>query len=438
MTLEPQNDRIVNGLLKADVGLLTPEQVQARLSQNVLIRVDPSRSGREDLWPCVWFLASILKREFFGTIFINAGLTSPLPCPADLGPRCVFVDAGFVHDGLVVGIGTAVEGDNPIWGDAKGPNIAYQCFVHGPEYASSVSCCSLAGYLGFAALAHAAGIPSFHGAWAQKLLALPMVKLSALIPRDIGILGVGQIGQAFLSLAFFLAAQQPMQVHLVDDDIFDVTNYRAQLLLGENSELWVGKAKVEFLAEVCKRWGWDVTKERTRITWGWRNPLGAHSVAFLGFDNMEARRIGVEAGFAWIVECGVGTDFSKPRVSWHSLPPDRRVARELFVESVPTLPIRSLDSDFLRRLDDTPGGCGRVTFENTQAAAPCLGTLAAAFAWVEMLNYSAGELQIVSGGAYAWSPLQPIQRDIILSIEERITTATAQEAGNAPLEFGVT
>jgi len=413
MTIEPQNDRIVNGLLKADIGLQTPEQVQARLSQNVLIKVDPSRSRTEDLWPCVWFLASILERQFFGSVFINAGLTSPLPSPADLGPRCVFVDSGFVHSGLVVGIGATVEGEDTIWGDAKGSNIAYQSLVNGPERASPVSCCSLAGYLGFAALAHAAGIPSFHHAWTQKSLVLPLVNMPASIPREIGILGVGQIGQAFLSLAFFLAAQQPMEVHLVDDDIFEITNYRAQLLVGENSEPWVDKPKVDFLAGICKGWGWDVTKEKTRITWGWKNPLGAHSVAFLGFDNMEARRVGVEAGFAWLVECGVGTDFSKPRVSWHSLPPDRRVAKELFVESDAALAITSLDSDFVRRLDDTPGGCGRVTFENIQAAAPCLGALGAAFAWVEMLNYSAGKLKIISGGAYAWSPLQPIQRDII-------------------------
>ena len=132
MTLEPQNDRLVNGLLKADVGLQTPEQVQARLSQNLLIRVDPSRSGSDDLWPCVWFLASILERQFFGTIFISAGRTSPLLSPTDLGSRCVFVDAGFVHNGLVVGIGAEVEGEHPIWGDAKGPNIAYQSLVNDP------------------------------------------------------------------------------------------------------------------------------------------------------------------------------------------------------------------------------------------------------------------------------------------------------------------
>ena len=413
MKSEIQNDRIVNGLLKANIGLQTPEQVQERLALDVLIRVDSSRSEGADLWPCVWFLASILERQFFGRILVSANLTAPLSCPVPLGPRCIFVNAGYAHEGLVVGIGTPVENADAIWGDARGNNISYQSLVDGHNLASPVSCCALAGYLGFAALAYAAGIPSFHETWTQKQLALPLVNLAATIPKKICILGVGQIGQAFLSLNFFLAAELPMEIHLVDDDLFEVENYRAQLLLSEDSALWDGKPKVEILAGICKRWGWVVTKEKTRITWGWEQPLGGDSVAFLGFDNMEARRVGVEGGFARLVECGVGTDFSKPRVSWHSLPPDRRVARELFVESQRASQIPSQDSEFLRRLDDTPGGCGRVTFENIQATAPCLGALGAALAWAELLNFSVGDARIISGGAYAWSPLQPLQRDVI-------------------------
>jgi hypothetical protein len=415
MTFEPQNDRIVNGLLKADIGLQTPEEVEKRLSQDVLIRVDPSRSGSEDLWPCIWFLASILERQFFGQIFISANLRSPLPAPVPFGPRCVFVDADFVHGGPVVGIGAPAETDSAIWGDARGRSVTYQSLADSLDRASPTSCCALAGYLGFAALAHAAGVPSFHIRWAQKLLVLPLLDPLAPIPRKIAILGGGQVGQAFLSLSYFVAAGQEMEVHLVDYDLFEKANYRSQLLLSEDSELWDRRLKVEFLAGICKRWGWIATNEKTRITWGWKNPLGVDSVAFLGFDNMEARRVAVEGGFTRLVECGVGTDFSKPRVSWHSLPPDRQVGRQLFVEPRSAPLATSQDSEFLRSLDDTPGGCGRVKFENIQATAPCLGALAAAFTWTELLNYSAGESQIISGGAYAWSPLQPIQRDIILS-----------------------
>src|SRR5437879_636413 len=88
--MEPQNDRIINGLLKADIGLLTSDAVQARLSQDVAIHVDQRRSAH-DLWPCVWFLAAVLERQFSGRILINAGLSAPLPSPIPLGSRCEFV-----------------------------------------------------------------------------------------------------------------------------------------------------------------------------------------------------------------------------------------------------------------------------------------------------------------------------------------------------------
>ena len=74
MNQDPQNDRIINGLLKANIDLTTPAQVQSRLAQDILLVADARRSGSDDLWPGIWFLASILEREFTGTVFIKAGL----------------------------------------------------------------------------------------------------------------------------------------------------------------------------------------------------------------------------------------------------------------------------------------------------------------------------------------------------------------------------
>lgn len=410
MTTALHNDRIVNGLLKADIGMCSPEQALSRLSQDVLIKVDPTRSGSDDLWPCIWALASILERQFYGTIYIDAGLSAPLASPIQLGPRCVFVDKGFAAPQLQVGIGTPIDAADAAWGDTRDNRILYRSLDDSGEPANPIGAFALAGYLGFAVLAHAAGIPPFHTAWQQSTIQLPLLALTPVLPKTIAIMGLGQIGQAFLSLHFFLSNQKTMTVHLVDDDSFEVVNYRSQILLTENSTSWLGQPKVGVMAQICEDWGWKVTKEQTHIDWQWKNRLGSESVGFLGFDNMDARRTGVEGGFARLVECGVGSDFSKPRVSWHSLPPDRQIAKELFVDSKPVH--FSIDPTLLKSLVDTPGECGRVEFEGVSATAPCLGVLAAAFTWMELLNYSAGELETILGGAYAWSPLQPIQRDV--------------------------
>jgi hypothetical protein len=415
MTTAIHNDRLVNGLLKADIGMCSPEQVLTRLTHDVLIKVDSERAGSDDLWPCIWLLASILERQFYGTIYIDAGLFAPLASPIPLGPRCAFVGDGFSTPQLKIGIGIPIDAADAVWGDTRGNRVTYQALDKACNSANPIGAFALAGYLGFAALANAAGIPPFHAAWQKPELHLPFSLPLPAFSKTIAVMGLGQVGQAFLSLNFFLSSQERMTVHLVDDDSFEDVNYRSQILLSENSSSWLNELKVDVIARVCQDWGWEVTKERTHIDWQWKNPLGPESVGFLGFDNMDARRAGVEGGFARLVECGVGTDFSKPRVSWHSLPPDRQVAKELFFDSKPAH--FSIDPTLLQSLAETPGECGRVEFEGVSATAPCLGSLAAAFTWMELLNYSSGNDSIVSGGAYAWSPLQPLLRG--LSIPSR-------------------
>jgi hypothetical protein len=332
MNLEPQNDRIINGLLKADITLTTPEQVQARLAQNILLVADSERSGSADLWPGIWFLASILEREFTGTIYIKAGLDRALPCPIPLGPRCIFVAPDYFFDGETVGIGIPIDNMDMVWGDTRGSDISYQSLLTTVEPAHPVSACALAGYIGFAVLAKAASIPPFHELWKNLFLSLPFDPNNLVLPESIAVLGVGQIGQAFLALTYFLYGSQLPTIHIVDKDIFEDDNYRTQILLSDTPRAWNEEKKVNYIANICSGWGWKTSKEHTEIQWGWKSPLEPEAVAFLGFDNMTARRVGVEGGFRWLVECGVGTDFCKPRVSWHSLPPDRELARQLFIE----------------------------------------------------------------------------------------------------------
>jgi hypothetical protein len=415
MSRELHNDRIINGLLKAEIGLVDPVEIQTRLTQDVLLIVAAGRATLHDLWPCIWFLASILEREFTGHVFIKCDLVAPLQSPAPFSGRCQFVSADFIFNGLTVALGADLLPASAVWGDARGSTISYGCSVDGDQPASPLACCALAGYLGFAVLATAVGIPGFHETWKMPSLTLRTASGSPQLPKELVVLGTGQIGQAFLSLAFFVYGNNPPLLHLVDRDICEPPNYRSQLLLSEPSERWDGRPKVDVIADLCHLWSWTVTRERTNISWGWVNPLGQEAIAFLGFDNMESRRVGVEAGFGRLVECGVGTDFLQPRVSWHSLPPDRELAMQFFNER-PRATREAVASEFLAKLNETPGQCGRVTFENIDASAPCLGALGAAFAWAELLNFCAGDVSAISGGAYAWSPLQPIQREVFETI----------------------
>ena len=139
------------------------------------------------------------------------------------------------------------------------------------------------------------------------------------------------------------------------------------------------------------------------------DPNSGQWLGFVGFDNMDARRVAAEGGFDWLFECGVGSNFCAPRVSWHSLPPDRQIAKRIF-ESAEK---RSQASRFAQTLQRMPGDCGVVRFENIQATAPSLGLTAAAYAIAEAVNYLKGETRPYAGSAYLWSPLLPFERNAL-------------------------
>lgn len=409
--MERHNDRIINGILKADIDAVTPEELDHRLATDVSIIVDPSRATTKDLWPCVWFLASALERQFTGRILIHAGLDRMPAAPVALGPRCQLRNNEPPYGGIQILLGD-IPGGPPrgieIRGDARGNKIAYgeTLTIHDPAH--PISACALSSYLAFSALAQAVGIPPFREAWVQSSVSLPFEPSESVIP-PFSILGVGQVGQAFLALAFFLSRRQRLQVHLLDKDAFEKYNQRTQILLEEQAlERWLNQPKAEYLAALCRDWGWTATDEQRAIKWGWKCGQSHSAFAFLGFDNMDARRIAVEAGFPWLIECGVGTDFCRPRISWHSLPPNRELAKAIFAERTST----KAASQFAKTLGEGPGDCGRVMFENIEATAPSLGLLAAAMAWTEAINTS--DPSPVSGGAFVWSPLLPFQRDSLL------------------------
>jgi len=406
--MELQNDRIINGLLKADLGFLTPEELSARLAQDVAIIADPQRATVEDLWPCIWFLASVLERQFTGRVVIS-GLPEALPSPIALGSRCEFSSRQTPKCAITIFLGKTPSSDNGITlvGDARGSELSYGHLLSATAPAHPVTCCALAGHLGFAALAQAVGIPPFHEEWRQGSLRLPFEGRAEPLP-SFSVLGTGQVGQAFLALAYFFAAGKELSVHLLDKDVLEDYNQRTQILLSEHIESWCGQAKVDYLAGICRTWGWTVSPEQKEIAWGWRHSPQGQAFAFLGFDNMDARRIAVESGFPWLFECGVGTDFCRPHVTWHSLPSNRELAKELFKE-----PVRRAKpaSAFASALAESPAECGRVIFENIAASAPSLGLVAVSATWIEVMRSLAGDHEPYSGTMFVWSPLLPPLRE---------------------------
>src|SRR6266508_825415 len=205
--MELYENRIINGVLKSDV-VREPEEARALLSQDIEIVAHGGRATQDDLWPCIWALASVLQRQFSGKIFIRVGLTAPLSQPLHLGSRCHFVSASVNEARLKIYLGRVPDSNDStaLWGDSRGARISYQSLLEGNARADPISCFALAGYLGFAALATTVRIPAF-----RKDLAVCQLDLFFgyaepwAFPKDgLTFIGLGQLGQAYLSLLFFL------------------------------------------------------------------------------------------------------------------------------------------------------------------------------------------------------------------------------------------
>jgi hypothetical protein len=415
--MELYEHRIVNGILKSVNTITGPQQAYALLSQDIEIIADAERSNIDDLWPSIWALAGVLCRQFTGRIFIRCGLKEALAAPAELSSDCVFT-SNPIPNVLKIGLGIQPGSDDgsQIWGDARGTTISYGHGLTGSQQAHPISCFALAGYLGFAALATAVGIPGNKEDYIVDELVLPFsANESYAHPKDgLAFLGIGQLGQAYLAALYFMlfgTGGNP-NVLLVDKDYFEKANWCTQILLGEHD--WEHKPKTDFLAAVLSQWGWNVTTETTAISWGWKRLAHHPRLALLGFDNFDARRIAIEAGYDWLFEAGIGTSFLSPRITWHSLPPERRMGF-LFPRSENLRPTSvNVQSEFFKTLqENTPGGCGWVTFENISSTAPSMGLVATAFLWAEVLRYLQGDRHPIEGYASLWSPLLPAYRTII-------------------------
>jgi hypothetical protein len=409
--MELYEHRIIKGLLTELPTVGDPDAAARLLARDVQIVVDEARLTPTDLWPALWSLASALERQFTGRIFIRSLGASHLSSPVRLGPRCIF-DPDQHRGSLEIGLGIP----SGTWGDARGNQVTWGVSATGLAGAHPAASFALAGFLAFAALAQATGIPPHRASFATNSLTLPL-PIEPRLPRDgVTLIGLGHLGQAFLSLLYYLPRTSTFPVVLVDRDRFTKPNYNTQILLTEGDD-WPGELKAERLAAVARRAGLNARPLVTEINWGWSRPADHPPTALLGLDDLDVRRMAIAAGYEWLVEAGLGTSLLRPRVTWHALPPDNDLARTLFSEA--RRDIVTAPKPFFDSLKATPGACGWLTFQGISASAPAMGLVAAALAISELLSFEARTM--VDGAALLHSPLIAPRRSMIHAGSTEVT-----------------
>ncbi len=207
------------------------------------------------------------------------------------------------------------------------------------------------------------------------------------LPSEFWVIGLGHLGQAYLWTIGLLpyAERSDVRLFLQDVDRAGKSTKSTSLLTRAYDER---RLKTRICADWAEQRGFNTAIIERRFDTDFRRSAVEPGLALCGVDNPDARRILDEAGFAMVLEAGLGNgaeDFRLIRV--HSFPAAKRSA-----DIWPTTALaddKGDDSGRAERLKDQPAyidlrekgdldECGLTQLADVAVGAPFVGVTAAA------------------------------------------------------------
>lgn len=210
-----------------------------------------------------------------------------------------------------------------------------------------------------------------------------------LLPSSAWLIGLGNLGQAFLWSLGLLPYARPDAVSLTlqDFDSIAVSNDSTSLLTSLDQ---VGRLKTREMAAWAEARGFRTRISERQFDGNFRVSADDPPVAICGVDNALARAALEDAGFECVLEAGLGNGVSDfLAIRFHSFP-QRRRARDIWSE------IHIGDRDLLDRpayQDLAAGGadrCGLVELAGRTVGAPFVGAIAGAMTIAELVRLANG------------------------------------------------
>ena len=210
------------------------------------------------------------------------------------------------------------------------------------------------------------------------------------LPGAIWLIGLGNLGQAFLWTLAALPYANPANVSLVlqDYDKISEENWATSVLVKE--EIY-GVLKTKIAEQWALDKGFDVRRVDRRLLSSDRLDNSDPRLALSGVDKVEARKLMAKVGFDCIIDAGLGrtaSDFDRYRVTVfdHIRSIDRHFAEqkdEPIEEAI-------LEGKAYQRLEAEIGRCGTVEIGGASVAAPYVSALAAAVATSRAIAVASG------------------------------------------------
>ncbi len=209
------------------------------------------------------------------------------------------------------------------------------------------------------------------------------------LPNALWIIGLGNLGQAFLWALASLPYEEPSKVSLMlqDDDRVSPENWATSVLV--TNEMY-GTLKGKIAEKWAEERGFDPRRVDRRLGPLDRRIDGEPLLAISALDNFEARRNLAAIGFASIVDAGLGRtidDFDKfaVRVFDQSRPIDRYFAKQ--PDAKPSV---RLHEAAYERLEQEIGRCGAAEIRGASVAAPYVNAVAATMALSRAIALASG------------------------------------------------
>lgn len=224
-----------------------------------------------------------------------------------------------------------------------------------------------------------------------------------LLPSRLWLIGLGNLGQAYLWLLSCLPYREggDLEVVLQDHDRIARSNESTSML---TFEPMLGRMKTRALAEWLERIGIRVTLEERRFGDWVRRATYEPAVALCGVDNAQTRASLEQAGFGLIVETGLGAGPQAFRnFSLHTFPSSLNAARMWGGGSTVTGPDVSAMPAYQAAHHPHLNECGLAQLASRTVGVPFVGLAAGALAIAEVLRRIHGgtALELLSGSVAA-------------------------------------
>ena len=213
-----------------------------------------------------------------------------------------------------------------------------------------------------------------------------------LLPLDFWMIGLGNLGQAYLWSLSMLQYPHPDQVHLIlqDDDRVQKENWGTSVLVNRGD---YGALKTKRTEEWAHVRGFDVRRIDRRLDKTLRRTENEPAIALAGLDNMPARRLLEYPGFEYIIDSGLGStasDYQKFRINVFDS--NHNPANHFDgVEDPTTRTVEQLmQLPVYQGLARIHGTCGAATLAEHSVAVPFVSAFVGAVAITQAIRIASG------------------------------------------------